>query len=100
MGDMMGKLKEMQQRSEEVKKRLDTISVNAEAENGMVKVVCNGNRKISSIKISVELMQANDKEKIEELSLLAINRALEKAEKVAEAEMQGVAKGMLPGMGL
>lgn len=96
----MGKLKEMQQRSEEVKKRLDTISVNAEAENGMVKVVCNGNRKISSIKISVELMQANDKEKIEELSLLAINRALEKAEKVAEAEMQGVAKGMLPGMGL
>lgn len=96
----MGKLKEMQQQSEEVKKRLDTISVDAETENGMVKVVCNGNRKISSIKISDELMQANDKEKIEELSLLAINRALEKAEKVAEAEMQGVAKGMLPGMGL
>lgn len=96
----MGKLKEMQQQSEEVKKRLDTISVDAETENGMVKVVCNGNRKISAIKISDELMQANDKEKIEELSLLAINRALEKAEKVAEAEMQGVAKGMLPGMGL
>ena len=50
MGDMMGKLKEMQQQSEEVKKRLDTISVDADAENGMVKVKCTGNRKITSVK--------------------------------------------------
>ena len=96
MGDMMGKLKEMQQQSEEVKKRLDTISVDAEAEDGMVKVVCTGNRKITSIQINEALMQ--DKEQLEDLTLLAVNRALDKAEKVAETEMQGVAKGMLPGM--
>jgi len=43
-------------------------------------------------------MQEIDKEQIEDLTLLAINRALENAEKVYEAEMKNVAKGMLPGM--
>ena len=97
MGDMMGKMQEMKQKSEEVKKRLDTISVDGVAENGKVKVVSTANRKITSIQISNELMNSGDRDQIEELTLLAIDKALEKAEKVAEAEMAGVAKGMLPG---
>ena len=100
MGDMMGKMQEMKQKSEEVKQRLDTISVSADAENGSVRVVSTGNRKITSITISDELMKEGDKDQIEDLTLLAVNRALEKAEKVAEAEMAGVAKGMLPGFGM
>ena len=98
MGDMMGKLKQMQQQSEEVKKRLDTVSVEGEAENGSVKVISTANRKITSIQISDELVQSNDKNQLEELTLIAVNRALDKAEKVAETEMQQVAKGMIPGM--
>lgn len=95
-GNMMGKLQEMKQKTEEIKARLETISVSAEAENGLVKVVSNGNRKITSIEISPDII--NDREQVEELTLIAVNRALEKAEKVAESEMQGVAKGMLPGL--
>lgn len=97
-GDMMGKLQEMKQKSEEVKKRLDTISVTAEAEDGLVKVVCTANKKIQSIEISETLMTDGDKEQIEDLTILAINRAIEKAEKVSETEMAGVARGMMPGM--
>jgi len=97
-GNMMGKLQEMQKKSEEIKKRLDTISVQGEAENGLVKVISNGNRKISSISINEELIKSGDKEQIEDLCILAMNRALENAEKVYEAEMKDVAKGMLPGM--
>ncbi len=70
--------------------------MSADAENGLVKVVSNGNRKITSIEISPEIM--NDREQVEELTLIAVNRALEKAEKVAESEMQGIAKGILPGL--
>ncbi len=98
MGDMMGKMQEMKQKSEEVKKRLDTISVSGEAENGKVAVICTGNRKIISVQISEELFAENDKEQIEELTIMAVNRALEKAEKLAEVEMAGVARGMLPGL--
>lgn len=98
-GDMMGKLQEMQQKTEEIKKRLDNINVEGDAENGRVTAVCTANRKIVSIHISEELKNS-DKEELEDLVILAVNRALEKAEKIAEAEMAGAAKGMLPGFGL
>ena len=97
-GNMMGKLQEMQQKTEEIKKRLDTINVKGDAENGLVTVTSTGNRKITAIQISDELMKENDKEQIEDLCILAVNRALEQAEKVYETEMKDVAKGMLPGM--
>lgn len=97
-GNMMGKLQEMQQKSEEVKKRLDTISVQGDAENGKVIVTSTANRKISGMEISEELLKNGDKDQIEDLCMLAVNRALEQAEKVYEAEMKNVAKGMLPGM--
>ena len=64
-GNMMGKLQEMQQESEKVKARLETISVSGEAEGGLVKVVCNGNRKVTSVELSEELMQEIDKEQSE-----------------------------------
>ncbi len=98
MGDMMGKLKEMQHQSEEIKKRLDTVSVEGESENGAVKVVSTANKKITAILFSDDLIQSTDKNRLEELTIIAVNRTLEKADKVAEAEMQGVAKGMLPGL--
>lgn len=97
-GGMMGKLQEMKQKSEEVKARLETISVQGEAEQGKVVVQASASRKIQSITIATGLIEQGDKEQIEELCLLAVNRALEKAEKIAEAEMAGVAKGFLPGM--
>jgi len=99
-GDMMGKLKEMQQQTEEIKKRLDTISVEGEAENGLVKVIATANKKITSITIADSLMADGDKEQIEDLMIVAINKVIEKAENVSNAEMAGVAKGMLPGMGM
>jgi len=99
-GDMMGKLQEMQQQTEKIKKRLDTISVEGEAENGLIKVVATANKKITSITIDDRLMSEGDKEQIEDLMMVAINKAIEKAENVSNAEMAGAAKGMLPGFGM
>ena len=99
-GDMMGKLQEMQQQTEKIKKRLDTISVEGEAENGLIKVVATANKKITSIAIDDRLMSEGDKEQIEDLMMVAINKAIEKAENVSNAEMAGAAKGMLPGFGI
>lgn len=97
---MMGKLQEMQQQTEKIKKRLDTISVEGEAENGLIKVVATANKKITSIAIDDRLMSEGDKEQIEDLMMVAINKAIEKAENVSNAEMAGAAKGMLPGFGM
>ncbi len=91
----MGKLQEMKQKMEEIKKRLETITVEAEAGDGAITVTANGNKKIVNVNINEEIAKG-DKEELEDLLLVAINRALEKAEKVNEAEMQGAASGFLP----
>jgi len=93
-GDMMDKLKQMQQSVEESKARLSNITVKGEA-NGVV-VQMNGNRKMTDVQINDELMV--DKEALEDFVMLACNRALEQAEKVYEAEMASSAKGIIPGL--
>lgn len=95
-GDMMGKLQEMKQQMDETKKRLETITVTGEAD-GIV-VTSTGNQKIKDIKIPAHLL--GDHEALQDLLLIATNRALEAAETVWKAEMKGAAGGMLPNMGL
>jgi nucleoid-associated protein EbfC len=94
-GDMMGKLQEMKQKMDETKKRLDSITVMADSANGAIKVTASGNREIKNISIKAEML-SGEKEELEDMLLVAVNRALEQAEKVNEAEMQGAAKGFLP----
>lgn len=97
-GDMMGKLQEMQQKMEESKKRLDTIFVDAESPNGLVKVTFTGNKKVKSITVSPDLLKNNDAEELEDHIIIAMNKGLEAAERVWESEMKGMAGGFLPGM--
>jgi|688.fasta_scaffold1293355_1 DNA-binding YbaB/EbfC family protein len=94
---MFGQLKEAQEKMEAAKKRLDEIFVSGDAGSGAVKVNVSASKKIKSIHLSDEII--GDKEQIEDLVTIAINRALENAEKVAEAEMQTIAREMMPSMG-
>lgn len=90
---MMGKLQEMQQKMEESKKRLDAIQVTGESADGKIKVSATGNRRITAVSIDDSLL-SGDKEELEDLLIVALNRALENAENTWNSEMQGVAGGM------
>ena len=96
-GNMMERLQEMQQKTEEAKKRLENISVIGEAPAGAVIVEMTGNRKVKNVSIGVDLKDI-EKEELEDLLVIATNKALENAENVFEAEMKSVASGILPGM--
>ena len=100
-GNMLNKkmMEKMQGQMEEVKSKLNNISVVGEAENGNIKVIANGNRLLNSIEINEEFYKNASKEQIEDLILTAANRALEQAERVEKSEMSHAAMGMLPGMG-
>lgn len=100
LGNMMEKLQQMQQKMEESKRRLDNITVEGEAGSGAVKAQFTGNRKLKSINIQQNLLSLESKEELEDLILVAVNRGLEQAERVWEAEMKNSASGMLPGLGL
>lgn len=92
--DLLGKMQEAQQQMEQSKKQLDDVYVEGEAEGGLVKVTCTANRKLTNIIISEKLL--DDKEAIEDLVMIAVNRALAEAEKVFDSKMQSVAQNMIP----
>ena len=101
-GDMMGlmgKLKETQQKVEETKKRLDHVLIDEKSSDGLLTVIITANRKIKNITLSDALLK--DKEMLEDYLVNVLNKAIEKATDVNEAELAAVAKdGMpnLPGM--
>lgn len=97
---MFDKLFQAQQKAEEVKKRLDSISVFGETEGGKVRVVASASKEIREITIDEEfLKQLHDKEELEELLVVALNKALQQAENVSQAEMQVVSQDLLGGLG-
>lgn len=96
---MMGKLKETQQKIEDTKKRLDTILIHEQSTDGLLKVTLTANRALKSIQIDNALLE--DKEQLEDYLILVLNKAIEKATKTNEAELDAVAKmdmPMIPGM--
>ncbi|HZW63872.1 MAG TPA: YbaB/EbfC family nucleoid-associated protein [Flavobacteriaceae bacterium] len=101
-GDLMGmmsKLKETQKKVEETKKRLDTVLVDEQSSDGLLKITLTANREIKSITVDDSLLE--DKEQLEDYLILTLNKAIEKATKVNETELAAVAKeGMpnIPGM--
>ena len=91
---MMGKLKETQQKVEETKKRLDFVLIDEKSSDGLVEVTLTANRKIKNITVSDDLLQ--DKEMLEDYLVNVLNKAIEKATDVNEAELAAVAKDGMP----
>ncbi|QXV66055.1 YbaB/EbfC family nucleoid-associated protein [Mucilaginibacter achroorhodeus] len=96
---MFDKLMEAQQKAGEVKKRLDAITVTGTAEGGKITVQANGNKVVRSIAIDEEFLKEAGKEELEELLVVAVNKALEQAENVSQSEMAAMTSAMLGGMG-
>ena len=100
LGGMMSKLKEAQQKVEETKTRLSSVLVDEVAADGKLKITLTANREIKSISIDEALL--NDAEELEDYLIIALNKAIEKASNINEAELATAAKsGMpnIPGMG-
>ena len=96
---MMGKIKETQKKVEATKERLHTVMIDEASSDGLLKVTLTANREIKSISIDDSLLE--DKKQLEDYLVLTLNKAIEKATKINEAELAAVAKeGMpnIPGM--
>lgn len=96
---MIDKILEAQQKAGEVKERLDAVTVTGTAEGGKITVVANANKVLQSVTIDEAFYKDADKEELEELLLVAVNKALEQAENVSQAEMAAMTRQMLGGFG-
>jgi len=91
---MMGKLQETQRKVAETKKRLDTVLIDEQSSDGLLKVTVTANRQVKSITIDDSLLE--DKEQLEDYLLLVMNKAIQMATQINEAELAAAAKDGLP----
>ena len=91
---IMSKLKEAQQKVEDTKKRLDTVLINEQSSDNLLKVELTANRTLKSIEIDDTLLE--DKEQLEDYLILTLNKAIKKATEINEAEIGAVAKEGMP----
>ena len=90
-GDLMG---DFQSKQKEIQDRLKDIKVEEASEENHVQVTVNGNKEVLNIALSVSILE--DKEQLEDLLLITLNRALKKAEEKAGEITQSQIKEMLP----
>jgi DNA-binding YbaB/EbfC family protein len=96
---MMGKLKATQQKIEDTKKRLDTVLIDEQSADGLLKVTLTANSKIKSVVIAEALLE--DKDQLEDYLIVVMNKAIEKAASVNQTELDAVTRvdmPMIPGM--
>lgn len=92
-GDLLG---DMESKQKEMAEKLSQIEVSAEAGDGAVTVKANANKEILNIKIDASKVSLEDIEELEDLTLIAINRALAKAGEEQEKETQNIMNDILP----
>jgi hypothetical protein len=97
--DMMRQLQQMQSKLARAQEELNNLTVEGSAGGGAVKVVVSGSLEIRSLKISPEVVDAEDVEMLEDLVFAAFNEALQKAQALQSQHMAGLTGGLnLPGM--
>jgi DNA-binding protein YbaB len=94
---MFGKLNEAKLKAEEMKNKLNAISVESNVQG--VKIVANANKIVQLVSIDESLLTVENKSLLEKSLLEAINDAMGQAENISATEMRAMMGGMMPGLG-
>ena len=99
MGNLLKQAQEMQTRMAKIQEELGQKTVEGSAGGGMVQVTVNGQFNLSKVKIDPAVINADEKEMLEDLILAAINDGMRKAREMVSAEMSKLTGGFkIPGL--
>lgn len=95
----MRQAQQLQAKLEKTQEELANTTVEASSGGGAVTVVVTGQQEIKSVKISPEVVDAEDVEMLEDLVLSAVNEALRKSKELAASRLGDLTGGLkLPGL--
>ena len=97
MRDLMGIMKQaqaMQQKMQDVQAELDTIEVQGSSGGGVVTVTMTAKGQMKAVSIDRSLLNADEKEIVEDLIVAAANDARAKAERTMQERLEEVTKGL------
>jgi len=92
MQAIMRQAREMQNRMQQMQEQLGQMEVQGQAGGGMVKVTMTCKRDLKKIDIAPELMNAGERETLEDLIVAAVNMAGQNAETKMAEETQKMMK--------
>ncbi|HZK12737.1 MAG TPA: YbaB/EbfC family nucleoid-associated protein [Atribacterota bacterium] len=96
---LMKQAQVMQKKMEEMKIELAQKEVRVSSGGGMIEIVVNGQQEIKEIKIEPDVIDANEKEMLEDLILAAVNESIRQSKELAAQEMSKLTGGMnVPGL--
>lgn len=102
---MLGRVRELQAKMQQVQSRLGELRAEADAGGGMVTATCNGKLELVRLKIDAERLNlgtagATDLEMLEDLIVAAVAAAQKKASETVRQEMAKAAQeiGLPPGV--
>jgi DNA-binding YbaB/EbfC family protein len=102
MSNLMKQAQELQSKMAKLQEELENRTLEASAGGGMVTVVVNGRQEVLSIKIDPEVIDAEDREMLQDLILAAVNDGLARAKDMVNQEMGNLTKGLnlpnIPGL--
>ena len=96
---LMKQAQAMQKKMEEMKEELAQKEVRVSSGGGIIEIVINGQQEIKEIKIEPDVIDANEKEMLEDLILAAVNESIRQSKELAAQEMSKLTGGMnVPGL--
>lgn len=99
MQSMLKKAKKMQEDLAKAQEEVKAATVDVTVGGGAVSLTMNGEKQITSLKISKDAIDPEDSEMLEDLITTAVNEASRKADAMAKEKMEK-ATGGFGGMGL
>jgi nucleoid-associated protein EbfC len=95
----MRMLQQMQNRMAKIQEELGEATVTGTAGSGAVTVEVTGLQELRSIKLQPEVVDPDDVETLEDLLVVAVNDAMEKAKELSAQKMSALTGGMkIPGL--
>jgi nucleoid-associated protein EbfC len=89
MGNLMKQAQQMQENLKRAQAELAMVEVEGQAGSGMVKVTMTCRNEVKRVSIDDSLM-GDDKEMLEDLLVIALNDAVNKAEATSQQRMSGL----------
>jgi nucleoid-associated protein EbfC len=99
MGNLLKQAQDMQARMAKIQEELANKTVEGSAGGGMVRVIVNGQFNVTAVKIEASVVNADEKEMLEDLILAATNDGVRKARDLVSSEMSKITGGLkIPGL--
>jgi DNA-binding YbaB/EbfC family protein len=96
---MFQQAQKLQAKLAQAQEELGNLTVEGSSGGGAVKVTMNGQQKVQSVRISPEVVNAEDVELLQDLVLTAFSEALTKSQEAAAQQLGGLTGGLkIPGL--